>query len=225
MKKTIILSSCILMLSSLCSCGVKVYSSKDYIEKEFRTSKKINSIESYAFTDIEYTQGEPSIKLYAPSDFIQNIEIRVENGNLIIGQKDTQNLIGQVKSKLVISYPDITTFATYGTGDIKIKGFNGEKIILKSEGTGDIECELANTESMYAETYGTGDIELDDINCNEGVFITNGTGDIEIKSIKANKLDAKSFGTGDIEISGSCNVITHESSGTGTINTKKLKIK
>ena len=202
--------------------GINFYKSGAETVKNIVLKDKINSINNEGSTDIEFSQGEPSFKLYAPKEMINYIHLNIENGQLTINSSYPSNMMGSVKSKLVVTYPDISSFQTGGTGDIYIRGIKTENLTIKSSGTGDIECKDIDCQKLTAVTLGTGDIEIKNANCKEAELMTQGTGDIECERINAGSIFASTNGTGDIELSGRCEIFNSEKTGTGDIISKNL---
>ena len=222
MKKLVLIS--ILFLSVLSSCGVKIYTKKDNVSRRLEVKGNFTAIETRGMTDVIYQPGSPSIVLKAPKDFLSNINVYIENGTLIIENRENKNL-SYVGSSITVTWDSVSKFTTLGTGDIDIKNLNTNDLTLYTYGTGDIECKESKCTRLYAETGGTGDIEIKDMNCESAKLITEGTGDIEVVGIKASGLiNACTLGTGDIEIIGTCGALSKDKSGTGSININRLKV-
>ena len=167
MKKTGYFALAILAATAFTSCGVRVYSEKDKVSKRISVRGDFNEIQTLACTDIEYTDGPASFTLYAPESQIDKIEIYVQEGTLVVTQKEGKNINGfnnNTHSKLVVSYPGVSKFTTYGTGDITIDK--------------DLTADLVD-----AGTYGTGDIYLAG-KCKTSKLQKEGTGDIESNKLK-----------------------------------------
>lgn len=229
MKKTIsAILSAIIISTATCSC-IRI-SKKDYgpeTTKTITVSENFTGIESYAMTDVEFTQGPLSITLTAPEKIIDKIEVKVEDGILKVGYKEPSEIINindLNPSKLVVSAPSVGSFISTGTGDFTIKGIDVKEIFISSTGTGDIDLKTARCTKITASSYGTGDIDINYLSCLIADFNTSGTGDIGVKRISADKVSGQTSGTGDITISGECKETSFNASGTGDINHKGLEI-
>lgn len=210
------------------SCGVRVYSEKDKVSRTLTVNSEINEIVTLATTDIEFREGSASFTLFAPESHIDKIEIFVENGKLIVTNKEikgNQNTWtnNNTHSKLVVSYPSVNKFTTSGTGDIDIDNLDVKELTLRTYGTGDIELKSGRCIMFNAETAGTGDIELGNINCTNAYLTSEGTGDITVRNIMTDHIEAITSGTGDITLAGSCKSSKFTDPGTGDINSKRLK--
>lgn len=220
---------------ALTSCGkvIKIHTDKDRITKEIDITKEIqagqafNAIESYNTTDIEYVDGPAKITLTAGKNQINEISVFVKDSVLVVTGPDQIGgkffSKGDPKSKLTISYPGVSSFTTYGTGDMEIAPADGLAIVLNSIGTGDIEATRINCTRLFAQTSGTGDISLGNMTCTDAELYTQGTGDIDISDISAGNIKAETNGTGDITIAGTCRSTDFSESGVGDINARKLK--
>lgn len=227
MKKTIIGALTIISPLIFASCGIKVYSDKDYIKREIKITAPFNAIESYDTSDVIYSVGDnPSVMVSAPEEVMKQIHVTIENGILKITQEATHNNFGNLaKAKISISYPGVNRFATFGTGDFKISELKVNTLRLETSGTGDIDCKKINSEVLIAETLGTGDIEFDKVAAKNIFLSSNGTGDIEIDSVDADYIKAKTVGTGDITLKGKCTTLESYAEGSGIIKKKELREK
>lgn len=203
----------------LSSCGVKVYSQKDFVKKEIRISQPFDTIVSYGTTDIEFVTGEPNIELSAPKQFIDRILISIEDNKLIIKNGEMKDLIGTMNSKLKISYDSIKCFKSFGTSDINIQNLATSDLSLLSYGVGDFECGFVKTINITLFSGGTGDFDINKVECSNANLITLGTGDITVKYINASdSLYIKTEGTGDVAVSGKYRYLKKIIKGTGDID-------
>lgn len=131
---------------------------------------------------------------------------------------------GNLKSRLVISAPSVSSFISAGTGDINIKGIEVKELTLTTSGTGDIDMQTAKCTKISAITSGVGDINIKYLSCVVGQFTTSGTGDIDIKRIVADRISGTTNGVGDISVSGECKDANLIKTGIGSINDKGLEI-
>lgn len=207
------------------SCGLSSITNKNNgpeVSKEISITDSIKTIATYGVTDIEYTQGPCKATLYAPEKRIGDIIIETKDGVLSVSMKDHQS--GNLKSRLVISAPNVSNFISAGTGDIDIKGIEVKELSLTTSGTGDIDLQTAKCTKLTAVTSGVGDIDIKYLSCVIGQFTTSGTGDIDIKRIVADRISGTTNGVGDISVSGECKEANLTKTGIGSINDKGLEI-
>ncbi|MBD5347815.1 MAG: hypothetical protein HDR84_01015 [Bacteroides sp.] len=200
----------------------------DPVTRVVNVTDTFNAIETFATTDVTYTQGPLKVTLTAPEKKISDIIVKVENGTLKVGLKDENgngNFInGYMYSKLTVSAPNVQTFTSTGTGDIEIKGLNTKDITLQTYGTGDINLTTGKCTKLVATSTGTGDIDIEYLSCVIGDFNTNGTGDVKVKRLVADKISGVTTGTGDIIVSGECKEANLSSTGVGDVKDKGLEI-
>lgn len=226
--KALSLTLIFLGLLGLSSCGIRIKSQGTLDKRILTLSAPFSEIESYGISDIEYTDGDPRIVLYATAELIDYIKVYNKGEKLIVcydEDKVNKNVLLGSESKLVISYPGVNRFVSLGTSDFEIKDLNGKSYYFETYGTGDFECGNIVASSITAESNGTGDIEIESAECNTLMVNTNGTGDIEVKGIDAGIVNAATTGTGDITLSGVCGSFSTNSSGTGSIYVNKLQAK
>ena len=222
--------ACLLMTS--CGKIVKIhtdkdkyYDSSDFITKELSITEGFNAIKSEAITDVEYVPGPAKLTLKATENLLSKIEVYVKDSVLVVTAKDDNIKLKDFSdSKLIVSYPDVRRFETYGTGDFIIKTINTDDITFMTYGTGDIDCEKASCNTIRVETCGTGDIEIKRLDCTSAYLETSGTGDSDIINIKSDFVEATTNGTGDIDLKGECRTARFSENGIGDIKSKGLKV-
>lgn len=185
----------------------------------------ITGLEVSGSIDVKYTNGPVSIKLTAPSDAMQYINLSVRDGILSMSIKDNKSLMlpTNVRALLTVSSPDLSNITSKGTGDVVATNLTGDKVWIQTYGTGDITAEKITSTEAELKSFGTGDIKISGVEGSNLVITTSGTGDISVMDILAEDITAISTGTGDITLKGQCKNANLTTSGTGDIKVGRLK--
>ncbi len=230
--KTIALATLLATLTfGAVSCGkiIKINTVKDNVSRDVTVTAPFNSIMTEATADVVYTRSDKTaVTVSAPASHIDYITVSVQNGTLVISQRDNRmlsNTIGSAMIKVTVSAPDVTRFTTGGTGDFEIQQLAGDSIYLFTSGTGDFEIGKIESSHITAQSVGTGDIDISDLLTGSAELSTQGTGDISVSLINATQLSAITDGTGDISFGGGkVNSAIFSANGSGDINYNKVKI-
>ena len=239
MTKTIYLAAAGLAAIAMTSCNgiVKVQSKDDSPEvtKEITVNETFKGIITRCGADVEYTDGPAHITLTAPEDVMKRLEVKVENGDLIVTTKEENSTKSSIINgfvigmnydndiKLTVSYPGVGSFMTQGSGDIKINSLERDAVSFTTQGSGDIEVGTINSTTLSILCQGSGDVTITDATCQEVSMITQGSGDIKFKEILTTTLSALSQGSGDISLAGEATSAELSTMGSGDIDAQKFK--
>lgn len=165
----------------------------------------ITSVANYSNFDIRFIRGDKrSITVSGTSDEIQHLLVSQNSGCLsfkswVAKQEVSGN--GSISTDggvITITSPDITTFLSYGTGDITFDKWRGGNFNCQSYGMGDMNASDIQAESITVRNNGTGDIKLGTVKGKSMELFEGGTGDINVKSATVDSADIMLAGTGDI---------------------------
>src|SRR6056300_212012 len=144
---------------------------------------------------------EGSVTLFGEQDDLENIEVYVKKGKLIIKKKNQSWFSDWSFKKISIRIPieKISSVILSGSGKIK-----SQKIITANRfktvisGSGDIDLEVEAT-SVEGTLTGSGDLRLSG-KTERVEFQITGSGDITAQDLKAQTGQAQITGSGDIEM-------------------------
>lgn len=216
------------------------------VTKSFN-AKNFDKISSDGFIDVEYVQGPLSVKVTAPSDLFDYLNVIVKGGELrlaIDAKKGRGIKVNcETRMKAVVSSPTLRKIKSSGSADLDIRNLNTNDFEISTNGSGDVDWENGSAENLIAnisgsgdleisnvtlrradiQTAGSGDISLDKVSGSELDIRTMGSGDVETKNIEFNDVTAQSLGSGDMDLSGVCRSKSVKSLGSGKIDDRKLK--
>lgn len=208
-KKIVGLAIAVALLSVNTGClnMKRIKASDNYVTKEIK-AEGFNAITLQGGENVIFqqsTDSTSSVKVYGADNVVDLMDIRVENGTLIISKKDQVMIFGSKSEvKVMVSAPTLNKITVQGSGDVVLK-------------------KSLRTDKLEITIEGSGDIKADSIYCNELSSTIQGSGDIELKGIKGETVEAMIQGSGDILLTGEAKTVSLETQGSGEINAGGLK--
>lgn len=206
---------------------IKVVPSKTYVSRVV-SCPDFTKLVTNTTIDIEYTVGPKSVKLYAPDNLIDYMQVTSSGSSLTVSWKSGVNLNinGNYTAKMIVSAPAVNDFLTNSTGDITIKSplqgnsadysfvtnstgdiyiqsvkTSGIQIKLVSNSTGDITAGRLQGSNVHLTANSTGDVKASAvIGSQYAVLHTNSTGDVIVGNVMTEKAMIASSSTGDVKI-------------------------
>lgn len=231
MKKNLLTWVAMAMLCfSTTACAESIVASKNYVTKSIDV-KSFDGVSTSASIDIIYTQvsGGPSVKVCAPDNLIEYIQVEVENNILVArfkAPRNNFNITGRRKMEVRVSAPAIHSLKASSSGDIILKnGLNTDgKVTVKASSSGDIEGGKIVCDKLVAGASSSGDIELEAVKCRHLEADASSSGDVKIKHLVAESIKAEASSSGDVIVSGGqCVQADFSASSSGDVVADKLK--
>jgi len=167
--------------------------------------------------------GAPSVRAEGDERLVERLDIRVENGDLKIGMRDSNDWsFGWSRDRhatVHITVPALEAAAITGSGDIRIDRVQSERFAAAVAGSGDIEIgQLRAAEASFAVTgsgairatgaaqrshvdlAGSGDVELSRLESRDAVVSLAGSGDVTARATGTARVSL--MGSGDVTIVG-----------------------
>ena len=180
-----------------------IYGEKDYTDVATSNETLNIQIKGKKCIGFCFNQKIAKVEIYLPKEYVGNIEIKNDYGNIFIDEFLNANIDIEADCGDVLIHGGNIVNVSNNYGDIEIREANvltinedcGDVIISKTNDVtvknsyGDIKIEsVANY--LYLEN-DCGDIELNNINLNKDSYIKNDFGDIEIGNTNELFIDAK----------------------------------
>lgn len=217
MKKTIItIASAAFLLQSCTFVRVNIPAMDDLFSTNFDdiviASDVMTTFETalqdFSSVDLEtcidvkyaYTFMEPGITITGPENYIDQIEVKVVDGKLIISSKgDVQFKAGKLKATM--SSRSLEEVRISGAGDFETdEKLKADSFSIFLEGAGDVSLNSGlKADKVLAVIAGAGDIDIDGVDCAELICNVQGAGDIKVSG-KANYSNCVIEGAGDIDL-------------------------
>lgn len=187
---------------------IKVEPSDRYVTRVV-TCPDFNKLVTNTSIDIEYTIGPKSVKLYAPDNLIDHMQVRSSGKTLTVTWKENENLLisGRWTAKMIVSAPagSVNEFMTNSSGDIFIKSNLGGGVYYSfiTNSSGDIK--LGSVDASKADVKlvanSSGDISAANVAGGNVTLSSNSSGDVEVSSVKALKAASLSANSsGDVKV-------------------------
>jgi hypothetical protein len=151
--------------------------------------------------DLLLSQGPTaSLRVRGEQRSLANIETVQDGRDLHIGTKGMLlNPRHRLQVELVL--PSLDELAVRSSGDVKVSGFNGERMALQLHGSGDVAFN-GRYRLLTASLHGSGNINL-----NAG---------------SAEQVELELVGSGSIKAAGSCKALQAELTGSGDLDARHL---
>lgn len=182
--------------------------------------------------DVQIRTGlKPSVVATGVDAALDRLQIRVENGTLIIDTKPGMSLGRNEAVDVIVTTGDLKSASITGSGDMDINKVAGA---FKGSitGSGDMDIASIDAPTLDVRLTGSGDIKLAG-KCGAGDFRVTGSGDVDADGLTCRTINASVTGSGDItaratetaalRVSGSGDIAitggakcTQSSSGSGT---------
>lgn len=174
-----------------------VQSSRDFDLSGF------NHVELTTPDNVEIVQGSAfSIRAVGDSVRLEELELRVERGELRIGYRDDHNRNWRRQHRrplnISITMPVLNGVAIAGSGDMSVGRFAVQAFDASIAGSGDIVIESLQTDRAELEIAGSGDIRIAGTSADIEIEIA-GSGDINAANFRAQRLDVDIAGSGDVD--------------------------
>lgn len=168
------------------------------VQTEERTISDFTSVSLSGSPDL-YIEvgGAPSLSIKAEDNLLALIRTEVKGDTLVI---DSEKSYSSRKGIVIrVTVPDLESARLIGSGDIDIKGLQGDHFEASVQGSGDVRVE-GTVRALSATVQGSGDMHLYDLNALDADVRVVGSGDIRVQV--TGNLEASIQGSGDIRYRG-----------------------
>lgn len=148
--------------------------------------------------------GAHSVRAEGPTEALDRLEIKVEDGTLKIGNKKSSNWnVGwnrdRPKTIVYVTLPAIRSVAVAGSGDMRVDRVQGDSFQSSIAGSGDIEIGQVQVAQAKFSVAGSGNIKAAGTAQTSSVSIA-GSGDVDLGGLQVRTASASVAGSGDIRI-------------------------
>jgi hypothetical protein len=151
--------------------------------------------------------GAPSGRAVGPSEALDRLEIRVEDGELIVGNKNRASWSWGGRHDKVTVYvtaPALEAAAVAGSGDMKVDKVVGPKFEAAMSGSGGLSLPSVQSAQASFSISGSGNLEAAGAVKNVRVSIA-GSGNMDGSSLQANDASVSIIGSGGASLKASGN--------------------
>ncbi len=214
---------------------------------ERRNIKPFTSLVVDGSYDVHFFQSDKSVvKLTGTQNEIKNVKLQNRGGQLYISRNHGSLSTGGSNGVDIYVYsPNLISVDMRGCGDFFCKdGLDTDTLRMFMRGTGDVEFGNIVCDDFHLVMYGAGDVDVKELQTVSSHIVLRGTGDVElhergvaytslqligcgdadISFERCGTADCRLIGTGDITLKGDLRKLTKTKRGTGSLETKKLKV-
>ena len=227
MRKALLLLASVFCLSYANARGKNTdETEKLTITRTYDVSEGFNAVFYELVGSVTFVQTKDktsTLKIIAPEDYLNTIEVTVKNGTLKMTSK-TRKMNGDlnrkgVKAIISITSPTLTGISTSGVGDFNIlAGLITPELSVKSDGVGNINIQDLECDKLIAVSQGVGNLNLSGT-ATEAELKSEGVGNIKAENLKVGELTVYCTGIGNITCYAT-ESITAVASGVGSIRYK-----
>ena len=231
MKRIVILlaavalaASCVININGI---GVPVIGNGESADKSFDLGD-FDGISVLGAMDVVYVQDllETSVVLRTDENLLDLYKIEVKEGVLTITNEPGKNPMPKTGAVVTVHSPAINSMTVSGSGDCSIPYTLTipDDFRFKVSGSGDLDANLIVCKNFTSKISGSGDIEVKSLTARSTDISISGSGDAEIGCNGAGDIDARISGSGSIKLHGIAKSLNTKVSGSGDINTSKLRL-
>ncbi|MBR3013131.1 MAG: DUF2807 domain-containing protein [Bacteroidales bacterium] len=181
----------------------RIVGSKDLVTRTYSVPQ-FTGISDLISADVVYhmTDGEPSVTVEAPDNFIDKLNFQVNDGVLMVRFDDNKN---------------------YSMGKITVNASSATLERLTISGSGDFDCADLACTGMDVNVNGAGDVTFGSIRCEGDVSVSiRGAGDIGLDGLSCRKVSVDIMGAGDVRLVGTAESASLSIKGAGDIDATRL---
>jgi hypothetical protein len=147
------------------------------------------------------TGGNPSVAVKGPQNLVERMDVRVENGRLLIRPRKEQGRFqwgsrGHVEVRVTAA--GLRGAEITGAGDIRIDRVTGRDFKAGIRGSGDLSIEALEANAFAASIAGSGDIRASAGRAEQVDLKIGGSGNIDTQGVTAKSASATISGSGNI---------------------------
>jgi hypothetical protein len=147
--------------------------------------------------------GQPSVQAEGDTAALDMLDIRVENGRLIVGTRRGWSWSGPHGDVTVrVSVPALSEASIGGSGDMRIDRVQGDRFEASIGGSGDMEIAQLQARETEFSIAGSGGIRATGTTESADISIA-GSGDMTLNALQARRAHVSIMGSGNINVQAS----------------------
>lgn len=226
-------------LALVAACGVAESHSAQASGQRAQRGFEVGAFQSVALQGphnvVVTVGGQPSVRAEGDTAALDMLDIRVENGRLVVATRRGWSWSGPHGAVTVnVTVPSLSEASIGGSGDMRIDRVQGDRFEASIGGSGDMEIAAlqareaefsiagsggiratGTTEAADISIAGSGDMALDALQTRRAHVSVMGSGNIAVQASEA--VDGSIMGSGDVNVRGAarCSV---SRMGSGSVN-------
>ena len=201
MRSAMILGSMLLLGACNFSAGAKeAETSGEKIRRDYQVAGFDRVALAGPHNVVVTVGGAPSVRAEGDSKLIEQLEVKVENGELRIGHKERNNFSWNSNRQTVTIYvtaPSLRAAAVAGSGDLKVDRIEGKSFAAAIGGSGNIDLAAMKVEEAAFAIGGSGNIKAAGTTGSSEASI-GGSGDLDLGGLEARRAKVSIAGSGNV---------------------------
>ncbi len=213
----------LLTILALClsGCGIDklitALEGSGVVQSDSRELDSFNSIVFSGVGDVQIVAGATqSIVVTTDDNLIDNVETRVEDGQLIIRTK--KNFRSKVGLKVSVGAPEVHNVSLSGAGSLVLSGVDSQQLAVSSCGVGSLPAG-GKVLSLEVDLSGAGSADLKALEAEAVKATVSGVGQAEV--FASESVYARCSGIGNILVRGNPKTVDQKASGIGEVTLVK----
>ena len=220
-----IMRTSIFILSVLICCLFSCKSSSQ-TGKGRQSVDTFTKIASSAGIDVYFTQeNSHTVEIIADDDIYDKIEVKVENGTLVLKRKDGTSFPKRrnISIKAYVSAKELKSLAFSGGADFSAENLKCGKLSIAASGGSDVEINKLDASECSLAFSGGADCEIGRLEASKVSLAFSGGSDGEIYIVKAASVSASASGGADLTLKGKVDNLSINVSGGADADIRELK--
>lgn len=156
-------------------------------------------IEQLGIDEVTVRQGANfAVQAKGRQQDLDLLDLRVENGKLIVSRKGPVNPHAD-DVDILVTMPKLTSIALRGAGDVDADILSGDAVSAVLAGAGEINIDRITAKSAALSISGAGDLDVESGTIDKGDYRLTGAGDLDADKLQAKQIAVTSSGVGSIK--------------------------
>lgn len=175
--------------------------------------------------NVRYVQGDKAEVTVTGPEFVVD-RVRIEGGRIDLTDGDEDVYIswrgGRIRGwdaldrlQVTVTAPAVTRFSLEGSGDLDIRGYDQQRMVLDLSGSGEITAQ-GRTDAVELDINGSGDVDLDRLDTRDANVSISGSGDATVAPTGRAAIDIS--GSGDVTLTRRPKSVDSRISGSGDVH-------
>ena len=170
---------------------------------------------------VEYSTGTPWVKVSAPENILEALEVVCEDGELSLRLEKRIRVRKDISIK--VSSSALSSLTINGAAEFDAASLNvPQDFSVVANGAADIEVKDLKAADVNVVGNGASDIEFDRLCCDDLSIIINGAGDIDFDALECANVVVRVDGAGDVSLRGEAKTADLSIHGAGVIDVRNL---
>jgi len=198
------------------ACNTRFIRGSGDVVSETREVSGFDGISLSGTGEVIVTQnGNQSLTIETDDNVIEQIEARVENGELKIGVKSGFSILSTTRLIFYVEVDELKNVTISGSGDIESESIESDYFGAEISGSGDVQISDLTAVEVYTSISGSGEVDLAGKAANQDVSIS-GSGKYRAGDLCSESIEVTISGSGDATVCATESLVS-EISGSGSV--------